>query len=282
MFPLFCFFYIAFPIIFLGLAIFPRLNFAQDIGQIYRGRGEVAIVNITPEEARERALELARREAVEQAGLFITGETVRKIEESKEGFFDTFYHFVKTHTKGLIVEERLVKDAIIPYQEKKLYYVIELEGRVISQIGEPDPNFVVEVILNQETFRDGDKVFLTIRSSQDAYITIFNLYPPDSLRVVFPNRWWSYHRLRADRAMVIPPPGAGWELEVKLPEGKKEAQEAFLVVAMRDSIPFQVKDGGMVEELISVRDALLSLNRWLVQIPLSQRSQAIAVYRVVK
>ncbi|MFN3821591.1 MAG: DUF4384 domain-containing protein, partial [bacterium] len=234
MFSVFSFLYIAVPMMFVGIVVSPGLIFAQDSGTMYRGAGRVEIVNITPEEARIKALEQARREAVEQAGLWIIGETIRKIEESNEGFFDAFYQFVKTHTKGLIVEERLVKDAVVPYQANKIFYVVELEAKVVPQIGEPDPNFQVEVNLNQETFRSGDRIFLTIRSSRDAYITVFNLYPPDSLRLVFPNRFWSYHRVVANRKFVIPPPDAGWELEAKLPEGKKELQEAFLVVATRD------------------------------------------------
>jgi hypothetical protein len=253
------------------------------------GAGVVTVANITPEEARKQALDLARKDALEKARLEVVGITSRQIVESSEtGIYDHFIQFTRTITRGRIVEEQILFDnteqqAIPGTARSQLVYRIALRANIEPDKGEADPVFQVAMTLNRQSFRDGDTVSIELSATKDCFATVFNLYSNDSLRVVFPNKYMSDNSLKANSTLRIPPSAqAGWSLPVSLLPQKSSDAEALLVIATKAAIPFPTMRSESREGLLSVGDALLAINNWLINIPAEQRTQDMATYRVVK
>ena len=117
--------------------------------------GRAALHHITPEEAEAKALEEARRDAVEQVcGVRLQAETlVRNARLASD--------FIHSISFGHVVEERNVRwkteeTQVVPNEPPSMSYVVTMEARVVQEQGEPDPAFRVSVTLNRTTFEAGD------------------------------------------------------------------------------------------------------------------------------
>ncbi|NQU04845.1 MAG: DUF4384 domain-containing protein [Calditrichaeota bacterium] len=248
----------------------------------HTGEGLIIMANITPEQARAEAIQGARKDALEAAGVELIGITTSHIREvSGSEAYDMFARFTRSITRGRIVSEEILFDD----QEKLLevwHYRIKLRAQVAMNIGEPDPTFRVDLKLNRQIYRDGEPMALTISATRDCYITIFNLYANDSLSVILPNRYQLCNHIKGRDTLMVPPPDAAWELPVELAADCKEGSEAVMIVAVRDDISFTARDASIRNGLISVSDALTAINRWLVDIPADRRTEDIEYYVIVK
>lgn len=249
----------------------------------YQGTGIVTLANITPEEARRRALETARREVLSQNSLEITGTTIRKTEQSSAGeIYDNFFQFTRTVTRGMIVEETILVDSIeASGGEPNIYhYRITIEAKVKTITGSPDPNFEVNLKLDKSTYHDGEEIKMTIASARDCYITVFNLYSIDSLIVVFPSKLDTNNHIKAGQRLTIPPKDSGWKLIVNLLPSRESDQEAVLVIAVKENIPFYSEEFIDRQGLISLNDALIAINQWLCKFNADQYTQDFEIYSI--
>jgi len=253
-----------------------------------RGEGVVPVANITLEEAREKAWDQARLDALSRSSLEVIGATAMKIQEGPRGeIFSRLAQFVRTATRGRIVGVDTLFDghearAIPGSERRELVYRVAIRARVRPETGVPDPAFQVDLRLNKEVFRDGETLGMELSTTQDCYLTVFNLFANDSLLVVFPNEWLFDNRVQADRPRRIPPRGAGWDLPVGLLPGRDRDEEMLLAVATKDPVRFGGGEAGIRQALLALDEALLAINNWLVEIPAERRTQAMASYRVVR
>ena len=270
--------------ILLACLLMISLAFGQEW---YEGTGEVTLANITLEDARNQAFDRARTDALAKARLEVTGVTGRQIkEDSAREIYDNFIQFTSTRTQGLIDEVDTLFDELVtqsfPGSKPVYIYRACIRARVVTEDGKPDPAFIIEMSLNRGTFRDGDTMVVVITASRDCYVTIFNLYYNDSLSVVFPNQLMTDNRLAASDTLFIPPRNAFWDMPVRLAPGHNRDEEALLAVATEKPIPFQIKCAVSHEGLIAQSDALLAVNRWLVQMDADQRTEKWTFYQIVK
>jgi hypothetical protein len=254
-------------------------SFAQEW---HNGEGLVVMANITPEGARADALALARNDALEQAGIEIRGTTARHIiETTGADTYDQFARFTRTVTRGVITSEEILFDDQVKIGDV-WHYKVALRAEVTMQVGEPDPSFQVELTLNLEVYHHNETMTMTLSATHDCYITIFNLTPDDSIRVVVPNRYYSQTHLTGGDTLLIPPTDAGWELPVWKSTDAESEPGAILVVATRDDIPFRPQAAVIRDDLLSMGDALTALGRWLIDIPADRRTEDISHYKIVR
>ena len=263
----------------LCLCVFVVNSYAQEW---HNGEGLVVMANITPEAARADALDLARQDALEQAGVEVRGTTTRHIMESSGvEAYDQFARFTRTVTRGIITAEEILFDDQIKIGDV-WHYKVALWAEVNMQISAPDPSFQVELKLNRETYHHGETMTMSLYTTCECYITIFNLTPDDSLRVVVPNRYYLQPSLKGDDTLHIPPPGAGWELPVWKSSDAQFESGAILVIATRDDVHFNPQVAIIRDDLLSMGDALTALGRWLIDIPADRRSDDINHYKIVR
>jgi len=87
-------------------------------------------------------------------------------------------------------------------------------------------------------FVQGDTASLTITSSQDAYIHIFNLWADDTLEYYHASKQGPLVmpiQVQANERLTFPPPGVSLTMDVLA--GFQTGMEAFIVVATKEKIP---------------------------------------------
>jgi len=258
---------------------------------MYDGEGIVNLSHITVEDARTEALNLARQDALEKVRLEVIGYTAGSLTElsTKDDFqiYDSFTRFVRTITKGRILSEEILFDGIenqsMPGTNRtQPIYRVKIRAQIHQEEGEPDPTFKLSVSLNQETFRVGETITLELNATQDCYVTVFNLYAHDSLRIWFPHEFAKDNRLQKGKSFMIPDPEAVWDIPLGLLSGKEIDVESVLIVATKDNIPFPTLKAATIEGALAMDQALTAVSNWLIEIPIDCRTEDMATYRIVK
>ena len=218
---------------FLAAALFISVDdlYARVV-QGVRGEGKAAIVGMTHEQAWLLALRRARADAVERAaGIKIQSSTLIRN-------FLLVGQFLKTFTRGFIVDEKLIKkegsfidsDTGPPIPK----YNVEIEATVVIPERKIDPGFFFEqAFLNRDVYRSGEEAVIKAGVSRRAYLAIFNLRADDKVAMLYPNRnIGQTDILQPSKTFYFPPPDSGLVLEMNTLKGHKRDSEAFMVVAI--------------------------------------------------
>ncbi|MDP2884256.1 MAG: DUF4384 domain-containing protein [Ignavibacteria bacterium] len=221
---------------------------------------------------RSKALNNARAEALAKAGIEVRSSDARLVSETKNELIDFYSKFAETSTKGIILDERIIRESE-PKKVKGFSYEIEIEIEVIValQIGEPDRGFEVNIESSEEAVKEGESFTLTVVTTKDGYLTIFNVYR-DSLSVVFPNSIDKANRIIANKSFVFPPSKA-YDLQLSVPQGKQTSEEMFIAVVTKERIPFpnfeetKLTDGAVMLKMGQFK----TYTNWLHTIPLQAR-----------
>jgi hypothetical protein len=253
-------------------------------------------VHISPEEAKNKALEIARSEAIKQVvGLKIVEETFRSASETlSDGnvsdFKDIFNRFNLTSSFGKIVEEE--KRYTMQFDGAYPRYFCHLRAKVVEEIGISDQNFKVSILLNKNMFFDAgkaeeDKLKFKLWASQSCYFYLFNIMSSDSVQLILPNKYIPKVYFDAEKTeqeyekQII---NSGLEFNVRLPVGKNNVVEGLLLIALKDKIDFSSpnlsSDGFNI--IPTYKAAMTDIMSWLVTIPLDKRVEAFATYEIRK
>jgi hypothetical protein len=238
----------------------------------------------TPEEARREALHRARDKAVaEVTGVQIAAQQLRLKSEAPGAMRDAFSYLVHTSTQGRIVREEVsYRTALV---DDVPIYRATLVAEVVLEEGRRDPGFTVELRTRPDThtFRDGEGIAIEVTATRDSYLTVVNVRSDGEVEVLFPNRFDDDNRAPAGRIVRLPRPSRGFEIRAGLSDGRDREYEQVLVVATLDPVPFRVE--ALAEEMVPEVDreaGLTALNRWLLQIPVDRRAEALWDYEVVR
>lgn len=243
--------------------------------------------NLTPYEARRRALMSARTEAIKNVvGLEITEEIFRSVAEknniNKQEIFDSFFRLTNTKSTGRIVREHILNWHTEIINNIPVYNV-KIQATIVIDDLPDDPSFKVKVNLEKDVLYDGkDELSLKISASQDCYIFLFNLMANDSIQVILPNNYISntfYDTKTEIQSFEKEIKKLGISFTVSLREGIKKDFEALYVVALKDkrdalSFPFQ-----QFKPLSSIQ-AFADLQSWLINIPKHKRTESIKSYEI--
>lgn len=82
-------------------------------------------------------------------------------------------------------------------------------------------------------YEHGDTLTLTVETTEDAYVWVFDTGTSGKVHQIFPNLYADNNFVRKDSPVAIPGPGAEYEFAVSRPSGP----ELLTVIASRDSAP---------------------------------------------
>jgi len=238
--------------------------------QWQKGIGTAAGTDI--ETIRLKALNNARTDALSKTGITIVAGDARLVSESKNNFTDFYSKFAESSTKGIILEEKIIREGELKRVKGTTYEIeIEIEAKVATQQGEPDPSFSVKLESSKQIVKVGEPFTLTVTSTKSGYLTIFNVYQ-DSLSVIFPNSIDKENKIEANKSFIFPPHKA-YELQMALLEGKTTSSEIFIAVVTQENIPFpnleQIK---FTNGAIRLRSEQLNVYaQWLYNVSLNKR-----------
>jgi len=247
--------------------------------------GVAAVDNITPQEARIKALRGARQIAIEQ----VCGVKVQAEAMVKE--FILAGDFVHAISYGEIIEEEILREEVVVEQSNhrtppNLTYKVSLKANVKKGKGEPDPNFRVEMKLNRSTFQDGDELVITVKSTVDCYLNVINVTADDRALLLFPNRYDRDNLLPAGRTLQIPTAQAksgGIVYRVGRIPGHSSDSEIIKVIATKRPLDLHAHLSlfGDIGDLGSPETAVTDLMMVLSRIPVYERAEDGEIYEIV-
>ena len=253
--------------------------------QIYSG-------DKAPQRARELAIRRAQAEAVRRVvGTEVQAERVSSSVQSGAERVERFAQIVRTGASGRVIHSEVLEGKTTE-QGGNLFYEVRIRATVVPEQGQPDPSFGVDISLNQQDRvyldrgrrAESQQIVASFETTQDAYLTVFSV-TPDTMQVVWPNSRLPETFVPADSTVEFPPPdlrrlGLRWRVQV--PPGRQEVTERIVVVATKKKIPFEpIPDYEVISGRLETAGATVeALNRWLVEIPLSQRAVSTATYTI--
>lgn len=244
----------------------------------------VMIENITPEKAKEIAIQKACERAIEfYSGIEISGRTLNiQAENQNQILIDNFSSITQQTSNGIITEKELLKDEMIS-NGNQLLKVVTIKLKVEKQKGEKDPSFQITANLNREYFKDVEEMELSVKSSKDCYLTIFNICSNDSVYVIFPNEYRKSNFLKSGENFRLPNSDdkkIGLYFPVNLLPNKNEDVELIKVIATKQKIDFSSVYS--FSAYGTYQTAYIDLQNWLLKIPRNEIEEVDLQYFIGK
>ena len=244
----------------------------------------VVIENITPEKAKENAIQKACKSAIEYfSGVEISGRIIDvQGENQNEILLDSFSSITKQTTQGIILEKEIISEEIVS-NGNKIENVVTVKVHVGKQKGEKDSAFQIESNLNREYFKDGEKMELSVKSSKDCYLTILNICSNDSVYVIFPNEYRKNNFVKSGETFQLPnsiDKKNGIYFAVNLLPNRNEDLEIIKVIATKQKIDFSSVYS--FSAYGTYQSALNDLQKWLLKIPRNEIEELDLQYFIGK
>jgi len=253
-----------------------NLSFASECNWV-EATGEAVVENITPDEARQLAINRARISAIEsKTGVRVHGSTMVKD-------YQLLADMVQTLSQGYITDEKIIKWEQGLFQESQdkaplTTYKVQLSA-CVAGVGEKDPYFKIDAKLNKPVFIEGDEAVITVRSSRDSYLNIFNLTADDRINLIAPSATLPIIPVKANKEFKFPPEGFG--LLMSVIKDKKRSSECFIILATKEPYDFisspLVGEGRVRGKSMTVPE----FYRNIIKIPSNAKAEEMLVYEVV-
>jgi hypothetical protein len=242
--------------------------------------------NQTLAETRRAALNDARRRAIERAnGVQVSGKTV--LENSQVAV-----DLVQAFSEGLIVGEEVLDSRPEVFESAGKFFVnwkVRLRVRVTPpRIVRHDPTFRADIALEKSVFTEGENLVLTVTTTKDAHIHIFNVGADGAVTALVPNRYHREKFVRAGTTFRFPSSEEqkqGLRLTATLPENAPSSEEKVTVIATRQDVDLVGTD--FQEAVLKVYDGQMTglitrLNEKLSALADTEWFQDVAAYRIFR
>ena len=277
------------------LIAWPILASAQD-GKWVVVTAQYTGSDVTPQEGRRRALEIARGEAIKQVvGVKTMEETYWNQAEvlrggKPEDSVDVFSRLSRSTASGKIINEEKEEKTVL--ENDQPVYLVTLHACVVADESEPDPTFRVTLTTDRDVYYDrsprpSDEIKFSIHSTRDCFLYLFNILSNDSVQLLMPSDYLPINEYKVDaetQAFDKAINTKSIHFHVGVPPGKSRTKEAFYLVGTKQKIDFQSehisKDG---RNIIPTKvAALMEIMNWLVRIPSDMRTEVFRSYEIRK
>ena len=238
----------------------------------------IPIENITPEQAKEMAIQKACQIAIEQfAGIEVTGRiTFIQAESNNEITMDHFSKLTNQISNGIILERVIIKEENIT-ENNRILKRVTVKLKVGKQMGEADPFFSISANLNKSYFQNDEELILNVIPTKDCYLTILNIMSDESVATVFPNQYRKVNLVRANELFELPNENdkkLGIKFKVHLSSDKTEDTEIIKIIATKEPVSININS--------DFTTAFEALQNWLITIPRDQIEEVDLQYFIVK
>lgn len=214
-----------------------------------RATGTAISHDLTPEQTKKQAIEDAKRNALNKAGV---SETVTFTDfsykfEDNERFNEIFQAISSIQTGGEIIVDKILSESKSFNEYGNMVVEVEIEASIYRHKNKADPTFLFTIEGIDEVYQNEDLLQFKFTPTQDGYLKIFNI-TEDETSVLYP-----YHdaenpqynddpdKLFIKRQTVQLPlhPAFcdGYFLEVDTP-GKTQEFNILMFVFTKQNIPF--------------------------------------------
>jgi len=214
--------------------------FSQEIKEIKGVEGRCAIANISPEQAREKAIEEAKKEALRKAGV---AERIRSTDalstyETNAKSNQMFSSFSSIEMEGAVTDYKVVKDRREENSiDGKWYAVVVIDATVKKYQTVPDPEFKIEVSgLRSNGYKKGDEITFSVTPNKEGYLKIFVFENADDAMQLFPNKHDSNRKFKEKETVKFP---ENYNLNATKSTEEKQEHNWFVFVYTKKDIPFK-------------------------------------------
>jgi hypothetical protein len=248
---------------------------------------------VSPDAARQQLLQLLRNKAVakkvpaniEVSSLITDLMSRTQGEAYKQSAWSGFF---RTTLSGVITDEEILKDSLVPIPEKDSYQkTIELKAYVEPVQGQRDPGFYVDVEIKENMLNAGDELVFSVLPSKDCFVYIFNLMADHNAVLMFPNEYMPDNFVSAYQKIQIPDPAIRNHIKfvVTTMPGEKVTSESVYIVCSRERLRMMDRFpqiGTEMKVFSGKGENFIQMQRWLTNIPLNQRVEKNLIYHVSK
>jgi len=244
--------------------------------------------NQSLDNAKQETLSLCRRAAIEKAipqTIQVFSHSASYQYERKNGEIEDNFmlsSFIVSSNMGYIVDERIEGLPIVDYNSGSFKYKMRFEAKVVPIEGVRNPSIRLKLSTPHNLLYHGDSLILSAKSTVKGYLYIFHIFEDNSVELLYPSRFMKDNQLEANEEKHIPD---SEELTIRVASepGKEMMAETFFGVLSVNKIPQLDEHLEVGEEARSTAGDLsyLSFQRWLSEIPLSQRSEAILQIKIL-
>ena len=209
--------------------------------EIKGAEGRWPVVNITPEQARNKAIEEAKKEALRIAGITesIKAADVLSTFEANDRSSQLFSSFSSIELHGAVTRYEIVKDEIEKNSiDGLLYAIVVIDATVKKYTSVADPEFKIDVRgLRTNGYRKGETIVFSVNPNKEGYLKIFLFENTEEAVQLFPNRYETNRRLNAKETLRFPTV-VGIDYTAEKSTTDKQEHNLLLFVYTKSDIPF--------------------------------------------
>ena len=244
--------------------------------------GRAGISNITPEEARRKAIMNACTAAIQYYGIQVSQRGLDVQAESNHKLVqDDFLSLTSLTTNGVILEKLVMEERVISEGDGLQKY-IKLRVKIGRQTGGKDPYFSVKAALNRDVFKVNDTLKVAVTSTQDCYLTILGI-SDDVVNILFPNQYCADNFLAKGRRFEFPNEShtkMGMTIPALLPQGMDKDMGVIKILATKAAT--SLEGLSRPSEYGPSELALQDLLNLLIKIPLNEMEEVDLPYVITR
>ena len=176
---------------FVAILISSTSLLSQEIIFVKGAKGEAAINgSISLNEARDQALQNAKIEALQKAGIaenLSSYEMLFKGEIGKD-FTELFSSQTQSEIRGAVKSYTAVEEKFVDSTTQLFTIRVTIDAEVIRYQTEQDPEFQVQVEGINPLYSNNDKLQFTVRVTKSCFLTIFSVTENEA-SLIFPNKY---------------------------------------------------------------------------------------------
>lgn len=227
-------------IILLFLLVTPLTTFCQRV-KINGVQGRAVIANISPEQAREKAIEQAKAEALRQAGAeeWVQSFDFLSKREANDRFEEFFHSLTSVQAMGSVVDWKVSNESKSVDAQGALLYDVTIDATVMLYKTRPDPEFQVVVRGIRSMYQNEEKMNFEIIPGKDGFLKMFLMDDVRSVSMLYPNEHERTVEMRGKTTYAFPQsPHHNYEVYTN----KKEETNYLFLVYTRKDIPYRGGD----------------------------------------
>lgn len=222
--------------------------------KIVSATGNWEIANITPEKARNRAIEEAKANALQKAGI---SELFTVINTGTVS--DRLNYFVSSSSSefsGEIIKYEIVKEQILS-EGKHLIYTIDIKATIRTEKNNRDLEFDAYIKgIKESPYKEGENITFSVCPTKNCYVNIFWFDETGKGNIVYPNIAEPSRLLDANEQSYFP-----ITQDYKI---RKETQESIENISI--VFVFTKKDIPYTEDI-----TMEKFHQWILSIPSNLR-----------